>query len=111
MAGVPQGSCISPFLYSIFTNDLPVRLNAQVSLFTDDTVFHTHQKTLIGQLSAYKIQYTTRKYGSTIVDLLQYSKRVAIHFNRKIHDPLRITAQRSSNPLVKNGDISGRNNI
>lgn len=43
-AGVPQGSVISPTLYSIFTYDLPEYVNVnnvEISQFADDTAFYT----------------------------------------------------------------------
>jgi hypothetical protein len=43
-AGVPQGSCLSPTLYSIFTNDLPTIPKAKVALFADDTMFFTQDQ-------------------------------------------------------------------
>lgn len=39
-AGVPQGSCLSPTLFNIYTNDMPTVTKAHVSLFADDTMFH-----------------------------------------------------------------------
>lgn len=41
-AGVPQGSCLAPTLYLIFTNDVPLLRQVKISLFADDTMFHTN---------------------------------------------------------------------
>jgi hypothetical protein len=41
---VPQGSCLAPFLYIIFVNDLPVTEKCTVSLFADDTMFLSTNK-------------------------------------------------------------------
>jgi len=43
-AGVPQGSCLSPLLYLVYTNDIPVNSNASIALFADDTLFYTKNK-------------------------------------------------------------------
>ncbi len=40
--GVPQGSCLGPFLFSIFTNDLPLVLKyARTVMYADDTILYT----------------------------------------------------------------------
>eukprot|EP00102_Acyrthosiphon_pisum_P013028 XP_008182429.1 PREDICTED: RNA-directed DNA polymerase from mobile element jockey-like [Acyrthosiphon pisum] len=41
LAGVPQGSCLAPTLYLIYTNDIPVLARASVALFVNDTMFYT----------------------------------------------------------------------
>lgn len=39
-AGVPQGSCLSPILYTHYINDLPLHPQVKTSIFADDTMFH-----------------------------------------------------------------------
>lgn len=36
-AGVPQGSPLSPHLYNIFTNDIPVPQHCKIAVYADDT--------------------------------------------------------------------------
>jgi hypothetical protein len=42
-AGVPQGAILSPFLYILFINDMPVTRNSQVLNYADDTILLTTQ--------------------------------------------------------------------
>lgn len=36
-AGCPQGSCISPVLYNIYTSDFPTLVDCNTSILADDT--------------------------------------------------------------------------
>jgi hypothetical protein len=40
-ASVPQGSCLSPTLFNIYTNDLPTNTKSRVCLFADDRMFYS----------------------------------------------------------------------
>lgn len=41
-AGVPQGSCLSPACYAIYTDDIPVVDDVKLGLFADDAAFYVH---------------------------------------------------------------------
>ena len=60
--GVPQGSCLGPLLYTIFTNDLPSVLDkASISMFADDSTIYL-AGTDIGDLNI-KLQRATVSGG------------------------------------------------
>lgn len=44
MTGVAQGSCLSPFLYLVYTDDIPTTPKATLALFADDTMFMTKDR-------------------------------------------------------------------
>ncbi|CAI6345283.1 unnamed protein product [Macrosiphum euphorbiae] len=83
-AGVPQGSCLSPLLYTVFINDLPSEPQVSTSLFADDTMFHTSNKN-----ATYAILRLQRQINITTRWLTQWrlrlnvSKTVAILFGTK----------------------------
>lgn len=45
-AGIPLGFCLSPYLFSVYINDMPVIEKSKITLFADDTIFYsTNPKT------------------------------------------------------------------
>ena len=45
-SGIPQGSCLVPLLFSIFTNDMPLALSkTSASMYADDSTLYTSATT------------------------------------------------------------------
>ncbi|CAH2037194.1 unnamed protein product, partial [Iphiclides podalirius] len=44
-AGVPQGSVLGPFLFTLYTNDMPRVKDVELALFADDTCIYTTGRT------------------------------------------------------------------
>ncbi|KAJ8891276.1 hypothetical protein PR048_010792 [Dryococelus australis] len=45
-AGMPQGSTLSPLLFSLYTHGIPTPTECTVVMYVDDTVIHAHNKDL-----------------------------------------------------------------
>ena len=45
LAGVPQGSLLSPLLYNLYTSDFPKSIGSDLALHADDICIYDHAKT------------------------------------------------------------------
>jgi len=84
IAGVPQDSCLSPYLYLVYTNDIPVNDNSRLDLLADDTMFYTTNRNPRYAIIALQKQvdiaiswFTNWRLG------INTNKTVAIMFNKK----------------------------
>jgi retron-type reverse transcriptase len=84
-AGVAQGGLISPILFSLYVNDMPVlSRHVELALYADDTaVIATSRKSalLVSYLESYlaDLEFWVRKWRITI----NVSKSMAMLFTRK----------------------------
>ena len=86
LAGVPQGSVIGPYLYTIFTRDLPEIYNGLTATYADDTAYmYSHISPEIAnecmQNHLYKVEEWTRKWNIRINT--DKSQNVVFTLNRK----------------------------
>lgn len=98
-SGVPQGSVISPILFCVFLNDIPMKDGCEIALFADDTSIYTsdiYSQVIINRLTDYiniLVAYF-KKWGLK----LNTNKSQAIFFSR-----CRMTTKLPQANLVLNG--------
>lgn len=67
--GVPQGSCLGPLLFNIFTNDLPYILRkANIVMYADDSTIYTSASTQM------ELQTVLNKELQYVVDWVELNK-------------------------------------
>lgn len=94
-AGVPQGSNIAPFLYTIYTSDLPTSMDTTVGTYADDTAIlsaspdhitasqqlQTHLNTLSQWFTNWKIKINESKSSFVITFSLRPHNCPAVSIN------------------------------
>lgn len=82
-AGVPQGSVLSPLLFSLYVNDIPRTPRVELALFADDTALYTTDRDMT------KLSQRLQSAATTLGDWFRLwrievnpEKSAAIHFHR-----------------------------
>lgn len=84
VAGVPQGSVISPILYSIFVSDLSIDNHTHIGMYADDTILYSSDieaENILMNLESSFIK--TRNYFITWKIKINENKTNAIYFTRR----------------------------
>ena len=84
-AGVPQGSLLSPTLFTIFINDIPKTTNTELSLFADDTAI---------KASSFKINKSLEYIQPHITMLETYYQKWEIKINAEKSKSIYFTTNR-----------------
>lgn len=107
-AGVPQGSILSPFLYSIYTSDIKKPKNSKVALYADDTALIVNGKltsAIIKRLNS-AIKTVNKFYRKWKINLnLEKSQAIIFPFNKS---PKR---KPKSSIIVNNSAINFSNEV
>ncbi|CAH4035753.1 unnamed protein product [Pieris brassicae] len=94
-AGVPQGSCLAPTLYSIYTDDIPATGGASVALYADDTAYYG---------SSLHKRHATTKVQRALDALPQWLDDWRLAVNAKTREETTTsTAAWSRDPMVHGG--------
>ncbi|CAH2068995.1 unnamed protein product, partial [Iphiclides podalirius] len=106
-AGVPQGSCLSPLLFTLYTSDIPRDPHVNLALFADDTALFYSDRNL-SQLTT-RLQSAADGLGDWFrkwrIDI-NPEKSVAIHFTRSTPNPHPPNRYKGPRQYRKLGQIS-----
>jgi retron-type reverse transcriptase len=83
--GVPQGSVLSPILFSLYINDLPsVCSDVEIQLYADDAVIYTHGSNKLQ--AAAKLTNALNRISTWLIQSslqLNASKTISMFFSKK----------------------------
>ena len=107
--GTPQGSCLGPLLFLIFTNDLHLNLQHCICiLFADDTtVFFSHRNLNYCEWCIQADLLVLQDWFRANKLTLNVNKSVCMHFASKESRPIQITIDSIPLPVVTNTKFLG----
>ena len=88
LSGVPQGTVLTPLLFLLYINDLPVCVNNEVKLYADDVLLYSY---IHSESDCLALQQDLDK-------LTEWAHTWLMEFNIKKCEYLRITNKR--NPII-----------
>ena len=88
-AGVPQGSILGPYLFSVFINDIPIPKNCNIALYADDTACYT---------SSRSPNLIIKNLQNGLVKLNKYFTKWKIKLNNSKAEAIFFTHRRSKLP-------------
>lgn len=90
-AGVPQGSCLSPFLFNYFINDIPIPNKCKIAIYADDTA-------LLSSIKNYDLPKLVSTMESGLSEIQDYFQSWKV----KINDSKTNTILFSHSKIMKN---------
>lgn len=97
-AGVPQGSVLSPLLYSLYISDIPKLPTTKLALYADDTIIYNH---------SFYAQSAKQRLAHYLTLLLPYYNKWKLKVNATKTELVvftkKYTNHRIINPLILNG--------
>lgn len=75
-AGVPQGSPLSPHLFNLFINDIPIPKHCKIAVFADDTA-------LVSSITNYNLPTLVDRMSSGLAELQNHFKSWKVKLNER----------------------------
>jgi hypothetical protein len=109
-AGVPQGSPLSPFLFNLFINDMPVPKHCKLAIYADDTA-------LTSSVKNYDLQILVNRMGSGLAEIGNYFSSWKVKINSEKTEAILFTKSTKMNKLKEthkihfNETLDWKNNV
>jgi Reverse transcriptase (RNA-dependent DNA polymerase)/Endonuclease-reverse transcriptase len=101
-AGTPQGSPISPFLFTIFINDIPVPKYCKLGTFADDTA-------LLASINNFDLPKLTHRLDSGLEEIQEYTDSWKITLNVPKTEAILFTHSRKMKALSITNKVKFKN--
>ena len=101
-AGVPQGSPLSPFLFNIFINDIPIAKNCKLAVYADDTA-------LISTVSNFELPKLVKRMETGLAEIEKHFSSWKIKINEAKTEAILFTKSTKMNKNKDSNKISFNN--
>jgi hypothetical protein len=103
-AGVPQGSPLSPFLFNIFINDIPIPKHCKAATFADDTA-------LISSIKNFDLPTLVKRMDSGLKQIEEHFSSWKIKLNASKTESILFTKSSKMNKMKDQNRISFNNEL
>jgi hypothetical protein len=98
-AGVPQGSPLSPFLFTVFINDIPVPKHCKIAVFADDTA-------LLSSISNYNLPVLIKRMEDGLNEIARHFSEWKVKLNAQKTESILFSHSRKMKQLCDTQKIN-----